>query len=160
MKRPGRLILFLALTCVALGTAATAFAETILNQTIPYSAMTFNTCTDELVFVEGSLHTTMRLGTSGDRTHEGVHVQSTGVQGTTLAGARYVEMEIQNQQFNYTGLAPFEFTDERTHNLTRLGEDGSFVEGDDLRFHSIIHITVNANGILTVDKSEFSSDCR
>ena len=100
--------LFLALTCAALVTAATALAGTVLNQKIPFTGTTFNDCTDELILVEGNLHTTNRLSFSGDRVHQGVHIQSTGVKGTALiSGARYVEMEVQNQQANFsTDFAP------------------------------------------------------
>ena len=127
MKTSTRLLLVLSLACAALVTSATVVAGTILNQKIQFTGTTFNECTDEVILVEGSLHTTTRLSTSGDRVHEGAHVQSTGVKGTAVvSGARYVEMEVQNQQTNFsTDFVPAEFTVERTHNLTRLGEDGS-----------------------------------
>ena len=53
--------------------AATALAETNLNQKTQFTGTTFNDCTDELIVVEGSLHTTTRFSTSGDRVHQGVH---------------------------------------------------------------------------------------
>jgi len=45
-------------------------------------------------------------------------------------------------------------------NLTRLGEDKTFVEGGDLRVHVIAHMTVNANGVVTADKTDARVDCR
>jgi hypothetical protein len=55
--------------------------------------------------------------------------------------------------------APFEITTERTHNLTRQGEDGALVDGDDYRFHSIFDMTVNANGVVTVNKFDVREEC-
>jgi len=84
------------------------------------------------------LHTTSRVTLSGDRVHVGVTSHFTGVKGTTTSGARYTMMDVENQQTNFsTDFAPSEFTAERTMNLTRLGEDGTFVDGDDLRVHVI-----------------------
>jgi hypothetical protein len=159
-----RFAFFVALVALALVLAAAAFAETIVNQKMQFTGASINECPDpdELVLVEGTIHTTSHVTVSGNRTHTSVDVHTTGVQGTALVtGARYVEMEINNQQENVSSdFTPFEFTSERTHNLTRLGEDGTFELGDDLRVHHIIHMTVNANGILTADKDEITIECR
>ena len=156
-----RLPFLLGALAAALVVSAAALAETIVNQTLPFSGTAFNSCTDELVMVTGNIHTTTRVTVSGSRIHEGVTVHITGVKGTTLAGATYVETDVTNQETNFsTDLAPSEFTSERTMNLTRLGEDGTFVAGDDLRVHVIAHMTVNANGVVTVDKDDASVDCR
>lgn len=155
---------FLALVTVsflAFWAAATTLAETTVNQTFPFMATAYNECTDEFIAVEGNLHMTTRLHTSGDRLHFGMTEHMTGVKGTAMgSGARYTMMDVVNTQSNSTGFAPSESTFERTHNLTRLGEDGSFVPGDDLRVHTIVHITMNANGVVTADKSEARVDCR
>ena len=107
------------------------------------------------------MHTTSHVTLSGDRIHTSVDVRMTGVKGTALvSGARYVAMEVNNQQHSFSlDGAPTDFTDVLSHHLTRLGEHGTFIEGDDLRFHSIIHMTVNANGVVTADKSEFRDEC-
>lgn len=151
-------VLLLSLVAVA-----SASAETTLNQSIPFTAVAYNGCTDELVAVEGNLHTTSRMTLSGDRVHIGVTSHFTGVKGTTVTGARYTMMDVENQQTNFStdiDFAPSEFTSERTMNLTRLGEDGTFVDGDDLRFHLIAHMTANANGLVTADKLDARTDCR
>ena len=69
-------------------------------------------------------------------------------------------MDVQNTQANVTQLGPQEFTAVRTMNLTRLGEDTTFGDGDDLRMHVTAHVTVNANGIVTVDKVDAREECR
>ncbi len=156
-----RILAIVGVFLLGLLAVATAGAATTLNQSIPFTTTAFNQCTDELVAVEGNLHTTSRLTVSGDRVHTGVTVHFTGVKGTTLAGARYTMMDIENQQSNFsTDSTPSEFTAERTMNLTRLGEHGAFVDGDDLRVHVIAHMTVNANGFVTADKLDARVDCR
>jgi hypothetical protein len=69
-------------------------------------------------------------------------------------------MDVQNTQANITALGPQEITAERTMNLTRLGEDKTFGNGDDMRMHVIAHMTVNAKGVVTVEKTESRNDCR
>jgi len=161
MRARLRLRLLLGIVAAALVVPAAVLAETIVNQTVPFSGSAFNSCTDELVAITGNLHTTTRTTVSGNRIHIGVTVHMTGVKGTTLEGARYAEMDVQNQETNFsTDSAPAEFTSERTMILTRLGEDGRFVAGDDFHLHVIAHMTVNANGIVTVDKTDTSIDCR
>ena len=102
-----RLVILLVLSCLALATAAVGLADTVLNQRVPYTATTFNDCTDEIVIVEGMLHTTTRFSTSGGgRVHQGVHVQSAGVKGTAVpSGARYIEKNVENQQTNFISTA-------------------------------------------------------
>ncbi|MDQ3379965.1 MAG: hypothetical protein M3546_06545 [Actinomycetota bacterium] len=156
-----RALAIVSVSLLGLLAAATAAAGTTLNQSIPFTSVAYNSCTEEFVAVEGNLHTTSRVTLSGDRVHIGVTSHFTGVKGTTTSGARYTMMDVENQQTNFsTNFAPSEFTAERTMNLTRLGEDGTFVDGDDLRVHVIAHMTVNANGFVTADKLDARSDCR
>ena len=156
-----RFLALVSVWLVVLAAAAIAVAATTVNQTIPVATGAYNSCTDELVAVEGNLHTTSRTTVSGGRVHIGVTYHFTGVNGTTPLGARYVMMDVQNYQTNFsTDFAPSEETAQRTMNLTRLGEDGSFVDGDDLRVHVIAHVTVNPNGLITADKTEARVDCR
>lgn len=157
-----RLMVLVALICGALVASTPASADTIVNQTSPFATTVVNDCTDELVAVEGNLHTIVRLNTSGDRVQTAEAVHFTGAKGTAfVSNAQYVEMDVQNTQANnMTDFAPSEFTAERTMNLTRLGEDTTFGDGDDLRVHAIAHMTINANGIVTVDKVDATAECR
>jgi hypothetical protein len=141
--RNGRLVAALFITCTTLTATATAFAGTIVNQTMPLVTSTFSDCTGELVLVEGNLHVLVREGTSsGGREHVAEAVHFTGVKGTGLvSGARYVEMDVQNTEANITPVGQQEFTAEGTMNLTRLGEDTTFGDGDDMLVHLIAHMT-------------------
>jgi hypothetical protein len=69
-------------------------------------------------------------------------------------------MDVQNTQANITPLGQQEFTAERTMNLTRLGEDTTFGDGDDLRVHVIAHMTFNANGVPSAEKFDAQTECR
>lgn len=153
-----------ALLLGSLVVALPAWADTIVNQTTPFATSVVNDCTGELVAVEGNLHTIVRMSSSGDRLNTAEAVHFTGVKGTALvSGAQYVEMDVQNTQANMTvdsDFAPSEFTAERTMNLTRLGEDKTFGDGDDLRVHVIAHMTINANGVVTADKFDATAECR
>ncbi len=53
-----------------------------------------------------------------------------------------------------------QITVEETINLTRRGESGLLVVGDDLRLHAVTHLTVNANGVPTSQKNDLRSECR
>lgn len=160
--RAVRLLVLVVLAFSALVGATAAPGATVVNQKLPFTGTFYNECADELIAVEGTVQTTSQVTFSGDRVHTSVDVRLAGLEGTALdSGARYTAMDVQNQQLNVDlDGAPAEFTDVRSHHLTRQGDDGTSVLGDDLRFHSIIHMTVNANGLVTVDKSEMRSDCR
>jgi hypothetical protein len=155
---PGPLAVLLLATSMFV---PSALGATIVNAKTPFAATTLSDCTGELVALVGEMHTLVRFGESGDRQHFGFDVHITGVKGTGLpSGARYVEMDVQNTQANVTPLGQQEFTAERTMNLTRLGEDKTFGDGDDMRVHVVAHMTVDANGVVRVDKTDATNECR
>lgn len=141
--------------------AVTAVAGAVVNQNTPFAHSITSDCTGEEVLLQGKMHTVVHFGDSGDRVHFGEDVHLTGMKGTAiLSGARYVEMDVQNTQANITAFGQREITAERTMNLTRLGEDKTFGDGDDLHVHVIAHMTMNANGVVTVDKVDSRNECR
>ena len=141
--------------------AATALGGAVLNQTTPTIATTFSDCTMENVILQGNVHTVVHAGVSGDRFHFGEDVRFTGAQGFgVVSGARYVEMDVNNSQANITDFGPQEITVERTMNLTRLGEDQTFGDGDDMRVHTIFHMTLSANGDVTAETDRTRIECR
>ena len=153
-----------AILAAVLTAAATAPAGTIVNEkTSPFVVSAFSMCTGDTVTLEGTMHVIAREGTSGDRLHFGFDVHFTGMKGFGLpSGAQYVEMDVNNTQANVTPGRQSELTAERTMNLTRLGEDQTFGDGDDLRVHLIAHMTIPANGsgVPTADKLETREECR
>jgi hypothetical protein len=160
MRRRRRAGWLALVVLAALAAAATAFGGAIVNQKTPFTHLADNGCTGESVVLSGTMHTVVHSSTSGDRVHFGEDVHLTGMKGATPTGVQYVEMDVQNTQANVTALGQLEITAERTMNLTRQGEDKTFGDGDDLRMHVIAHMTLNANGVPTVDKVDSRSECR
>jgi len=156
--------LFLGIVGCALVAAATALAGTILNEkTTVFAHEEFSMCTGDLVTLQGTMHVVAREGTSGDRDHFGFDVHFTGMKGFGFpSGARYVETDVTNTQANITPGRQEEFTVARTMNLTRLGEDETFGDGDDLRVHLVAHMTIPANGsgLPSVNRMESRDECR
>ena len=162
MKRTLRLAA-LGVGCVLALTFASAVSADVIQQTNePYGELAFNQCTDEAVILEGTVHSVTRLSFSPDgRTHFGASSSFSALKGTTVGGARYVETRIENFGGNFdSDFAPAEFTTETLQVLTRLAEDGTYVDGDDLRVHVSAHMTVNANGTTTVDHTDSTVECR
>lgn len=151
-----------ALATAALVLAGAGAADN--STTMAYSAFAFNDCNGETVAVEGTIHTEDHSTTSASG---GTHIQFTinlsGVKGVAVlplppTGARYVESDTTTGSTNYSSdFFPSEFTFVETRILTRLGEDGTL---DDFRYHLEAHMTFNANGVPTVDRTDSRIECR
>jgi hypothetical protein len=86
----------------------------------------------------------------------------TGVTGTgTISGARYVmndqTSDMQHADFDPLGNA--QQTMEESTTLTRQGESGALLTGDDFRLHVLLHLTVS-NGVPRADSYDLRADCR
>ena len=154
--------MWLVAGCTLVVAAATASAGTVFNQTTPYLNTSYSMCTNEDVLVQGRMQMLIRSETSGDRQHFGADVHLTGLKGTgVISGDQYVESDVQNTQQNITFSGPQEFTAEQTTNLTHLGETQVLgIGGDDFRYHLIVHVTLNANGVPTAQKDDSRVECR
>ena len=141
--------------------AASASAETITFDT-PFSGLVPNECTGELVLVQGTVHTkaTGSLSLTGSKSQ--LETNLTGAKGTgVVSGARYV-MNDQVSHMQHAEFDPFgnvQETLENTTNLTRQGESGALMVGDDFRLHALTHLTVS-NGVARSDKIDLRADCR
>ena len=84
------------------------------------------------------------------------------LQAITLTGAKYVVPSSFDQTvvLDTTDVAPFVETLEFDELFVRLGEDGSFVMGDDFHFHFLAHATVNANGTVTANDLTMTTRCQ
>jgi hypothetical protein len=91
--------------------------------------------------------TTENLSTSGAiQFHLNARVD--GLQAVTPTGKKYVVKDSFNWEFTIRGPGAEETFDITAH-FVRLGEDGTFVLGDDFYEYFRTHITANANGIVT-----------
>ena len=71
------------------------------------------------------------------------------LQAVTLTGAKYVIPDSFSQTivFDSTDLAPFIETFEFDTLFVRVGEDGTFIMGDDFHVHFLAHATVDGNTV-------------
>jgi hypothetical protein len=146
-------------TALALVFAGAGAADN--STTLPYENTAQNDCNGEEVAVEGTIHMEEHSTITANGTHFQFTINLDGVKGVAVlppTGARYVESDTDTGSSNISSdFVPFEATHVETRNLTRLGEDGTL---DDLRYHLSFHMTVNANGVPTVDRTESSLECR
>jgi len=139
----------------ALALAGAGAADT--SGTTPYGGEAFNDCNGEFVTLQGTFH--MAESTTIDATGEHFHVtlNLSDVKGVALvSGARYMQVLTQTETSNLDFNGASEQNAELTEVLNRLGEDGTL---DDELLHVSFHMTVNANGVPTIDRTDSRIDC-
>jgi hypothetical protein len=138
----------LVLAGAALLGAPGAAAGPAVSTTTPVTNDGTNTCTLETFTGTGNMHSLVseNISTSGVlQSH--VEVRIDGLQAVTPLGKRYVVQDTFDHEFVF-GSADEETFDMTAHYI-RVGEDGTFVLGDDFYFYIRAHITANANGDVT-----------
>jgi hypothetical protein len=149
----------LAIACMAAAGsgAATASAATITFD-VPITGTVVSDCTGDTVLVTGTMHVKQTDNSSLDSLKSQIEMNFTGVKGTTVTGARYV-MNDQTSDMQHADLfGDAQTTMENTTILTRQGESGALVTGDDLRLHVLAHLTVT-NGVTRAQKFDLRTDC-
>lgn len=143
---------------VAVG--APNFAEATTDQSfVPLTFVGFNPCNGDLMEVTTTLHFKVHttFQPDGSRNSElEVNTQNTQAQ-DLVTGAKYVaeqEISISDQRIPPGST----FTFELSFHLIRSGETGLLLD-DDLMEHGVVHITINANGTVTVDNVHGRSEC-
>jgi hypothetical protein len=129
--------------------ATGAAAGPAVSQTVPFTYTGTNACTGELFTGPGTMHSisTANASSSGAIQYY-LDVRIDGLQAvTTPGGKKYVVQDIFADEFVFSAAA------EETFNITahfiRVGEDGTFILGDDFYEYFRTHITANANGMVT-----------
>jgi hypothetical protein len=158
-----KLLVLLAVSTASLVAAPTAGADpaTVITHE-PFVFTTVSPCTGESASGAGFLHIKehIDISPSGDF-HGAVELNVESAQAVTVTGARYVLTEAFAAHANIdSDLAPQNLNQEVTAHFTRIGEDGTFILGDDFVLRMRIQFTVNANGVVTVDNVEFTEECR
>jgi len=132
--------------------AVNAAAAVIVNVKIPISGAVFNPCNGETVTFSGIDHFTMHVTFDGaggfhSKAHDNIHVTATGSLGNSYEG---------NQEDNspFNGRVGLEQTFGVTFSEISTGSAPNF------EVHLLQHITVNANGTVTVFFSNSTSNCR
>jgi hypothetical protein len=157
--------LLTVLLLTLLGTAAlrpAAASPAVVETHVPFSSTTFTSCTGEAIAFEGFLHFKVHVDTTtSGTTHSSVELNWQDVKGVgLLSGASYVLIEQISSSVNASGPFPAELNFEASAHFMRQGEDGTLVLGDDLHIKAFAHLTVNANGIVTVNRFGQTIECR
>jgi hypothetical protein len=146
---------------VVLEKPAQAQAETITStdrDTVSGTIGTEGSCTDEPVFIEGTLHT---VGHTTIDATGGFHTKfqfNYKAQGEGLSsGDKYVYHDVFNDHA-YEAWFTNTFNETFTETI-KLIRQGSATPTDDLNFKVLFHVTVNAQGEVTSDVFKMESEC-
>lgn len=150
-----------AITFGATGATAATAVETVAPFTYPGE----NPCVvpAESFVGTGRLHFLVGGNLSGGgmaQSHLEANLQS--VQAITATGKKYVVVDSTSQTlvFDTTDAAPFETTWVWTVQYVRAGENGTPIGGDDFYQRIVAHATVNAKGVVTVERFTSETRCR
>jgi hypothetical protein len=152
----------MAVVAAAFGVGAGNASAATINFYLPVNGAVLNDCTGEEVVINGTMHVKATDNTSPAAIKYQLEANLTGVTGTALVtGARYV-MNNQNSDMGHAEFGAFgnvQQTIETSTILTRQGETGTFLVGDDFRLHAIAHLTIS-KGVPRAEKIELRADCR
>jgi hypothetical protein len=143
-----------------LGLSANSASTITTNDQVPFSFTVFVPCANggagEDVFVSGTLHvlTHQTISSSGN-VQVKVHFQPQGATGVgQTTGDTYHATGVTQEEFNQNGTYPF--TDTFVNNFRLIGPGPN----NNLLIHENLHITINANGVVTAFVDNFSIECR
>jgi hypothetical protein len=132
----------------------------ILDNHVPISFEAINPCTGELVSASGFLHLKFSI-TEDPNFHTSAESNVESAQGVTITGVRYVALEPQSSHVIIdSDFAPANGTGEHTLQLIRQAEDGTLILGDDFYLRIKAHVTINADGNVTVEFLDQTIECR
>ena len=150
------------LAASALTAATSAWAGPAVATTTPFMYTGMNPCAVEGFTGDGKLHTTAseNLSASGNIEFH-LYARLDGLKAVTAMGKKYVVQETFAWDFTISKAS--EETFQVVAHFVRVGDDGSFVLGDDFYETIRAHITANANGVITathVTMSDAEDPCR
>lgn len=148
---------FIGTCAVALIVANSAAAETIVHQiNVPFPETALNACNGDVVVVNGTFDLLLAITPNPPEPtgsfHTKFHGASKGEGLGSLTNARYVFSEEFDSELNAAGAVTV--TQISDHHLTSVGSTDNFV----LRI--VIRLTINANGVPTVNTVETETFCR
>ena len=156
MKRLLGIVMFaLALSFVTSGAAR---AEVSTNTSVPFSLDVFVPCGPnggQPVHVEGGLHIVLSLTVNGTHGSAKVHYQPQGVSGTAADGTKYEAVGVTQEMFDLD-FANGQATHTYVNNFRLIGQG----PGNNLVVHENLHMTINANGVVTATVDNFSASCK
>jgi hypothetical protein len=149
--------LCLAATLVMFGLGpATARAEVVTNVVVPITIVVDIPCAPDIVILSGELHTLVtQVVDSNGGIHIKSHSQPQGISGVgLLTGAKYQATGVTQEHFNDHPGLPLE--DTFVNNFRIIGQG----PGNNFLVHTTLHITVNANGVVTANVINARTDCK
>lgn len=154
MRRVCVVLIAIAAALTALPAAQPAVLE---NDRIPFSQLAFVPCAadgaGELVLIEGTLHVLITETVNGNNASFKFHFQPQGATGTGLTtGDTYHATGVTQE---HVTLGPG-LTDTFVNNFRIIGQGPN----NNLLIHQTIHITINANGVVTAEVVNTSVECR
>ena len=154
---PARHMLAMAAVLVSLGLmSGTAAAQ--LNH-VPVTFVATNPCTGETFSGSGFINSRFTVDLTPN-VHISAEFNTEGFKGTTVAGVGYVEQHQNNFHyiFDVPSGAPANYNFEFFTHYIREGQDASFPAGDDFDLRWRGHFTVNSQGDVTSQFSDFTID--
>jgi len=145
-----------ALVMFGLGLPTPTRAEVIINAQVPFAMAVLIPCVPEDVVLTGELHILItQQEDSNGGLHVKTHFQPQGISGEgAVTGAKYQGTGVTQEHFNIHPGPQIE--DTFVDNFRIIGQG----PGNNLLVHTTIHVTVNADGVVTANVSNDSAECR
>ncbi|MFP5246843.1 MAG: hypothetical protein ACLGH0_09120 [Thermoanaerobaculia bacterium] len=144
-----RLGLLSALLLLSAGSAFAQAGTIITNQWVPFDFQ-ITSCTGEIVTFIGEAHVIQQATGNPNGAHSLVHINFQ-LEGTSASGTKYVVSE----QLNGIEVSGGGFVFQNDGHLQAISQGSE----DNLFVSTTIHFTVNANGEVTADQFEFTTEC-
>ena len=154
---------FILATLVSSGgvliSATGAAAGPAFEETTPFTYPGTNMCTGEMFTGTGTLHFLMseNLSASGNlQSKLDTHID--GLQATTVTGKKYVVQDVFDHSFVFAGADEDNF--DITAHFIRVGEDGTFILGDDFYFRIHTHVTATDSAVTAYQVQTTDEPCQ
>jgi hypothetical protein len=136
------------------------FAEVTTNITVPFNSTVFIPCANggvgEQVQLSGDLHILISTTITDTTLHLTQHFQPQGVTGVGLVtGDKYQATGVTRTDMNTNG-TPFPFNTTLVNNFRIIGQG----RGNNFLVHATVHTTVSANGDVTAEVNNTSTECK
>ena len=152
----------LAIMLLVLSLGGAAFSQALaitVNQFVPFAQVVFVPCANggagENVVIEGTLHIQQHITINNNRANLKIHTQPQQASGVGLVtGDSYQGTGVTQEQDSIPIInGAFEFTFINNFRLIGQGPDNN------LQVHQNVHVTIDANGVVTTFIDNTSVDC-
>ena len=110
----------------------------------------------EDVLLSGFLHATSTTTINGNNVHAKFHFQPQGIEGVGLiTGDKYQSTGVTQDEFKGS-FVNGQYEETYINNFRIIGKGN----GNNYLLHETFHVTINANGVITVYTDKIESDCK